>query len=190
MKRILGLDLGTNSIGWALVHQNFEGKTGNIEGIGSRIIPMSQDVLDTFSGGKPLETQTALRTGYRGVRRLRERHLLRRERLHRVLNVLGFLPKHFASNIDFSKRLGQFLDGTEPKLAYEGKAFIFKKSFFKYIPKSKTMLETLPMQNLIKINKLASYQHNGFWQCIDNRRDLETIKKLIKTRNAPWIKKI
>jgi len=129
MKRILGLDLGTNSIGWALVHQNFEGKTGNIEGIGSRIIPMSQDVLDTFSGGKPLETQTALRTGYRGVRRLRERHLLRRERLHRVLNVLGFLPKHFASNIDFSKRLGQFLDGTEPKLAYEGKAFIFKKSF-------------------------------------------------------------
>jgi glucose-1-phosphate cytidylyltransferase len=52
------------------------------------------------------------------------------------------------------------------------------------------MLETLPMQNLIKINKLASYQHNGFWQCIDNRRDLETIKKLIKTRNAPWIKKI
>ena len=81
MKKILGLDLGTNSIGWALVQQDFEKKEGNILGMGSRIIPMAQDVLDTFSGGKPLETQTAARTGYRGVRRLRERHLLRRERL-------------------------------------------------------------------------------------------------------------
>lgn len=45
MKKILGLDLGTNSIGWALVQQNFENKTGSIEGIGSRIIPISQDVI-------------------------------------------------------------------------------------------------------------------------------------------------
>ena len=133
MKKILGLNLGTNSIGWALIQHDIKEKTGEIEGLGSRIIPMSQDVLDTFSGGKPLETQTALRTGYRGVRRLRERYLLRRERLHRVLNVLGFLPKHFASSIDFSKRLGQFLDGNEPKLAYEGKAFIFKKSFLEMV---------------------------------------------------------
>lgn len=28
MKRILGLDLGTNSIGWALVEQDFENKKG------------------------------------------------------------------------------------------------------------------------------------------------------------------
>ena len=68
-----------------------------------------------------------------------------------------------------------------------GGFFVFKKSFFKFIPNKKTMLETLPMQNLIKINKLASFQHKGFWHCIDNRRDLETIKKLIKKRNTPWI---
>ncbi|MFV0472225.1 MAG: type II CRISPR RNA-guided endonuclease Cas9, partial [Paludibacteraceae bacterium] len=129
MKKILGLDLGTNSIGWALVEQDFEKKEGNILGMGSRIIPMTQDVLDTFSGGKPLETQTAARTGYRGVRRIRERHLLRRERLHRVLNVLGFLPNHYASQIDFEKRMGQFLEETEPKLVYNNKEFIFKKSF-------------------------------------------------------------
>ncbi len=33
MKRILGLDLGTNSIGWALVEQDFEKKAGNILGL-------------------------------------------------------------------------------------------------------------------------------------------------------------
>ena len=36
MKRILGLDLGTNSIGWALVQQNFENEQGQILGMGSR----------------------------------------------------------------------------------------------------------------------------------------------------------
>lgn len=129
MKKILGLDLGTNSIGWALVEQDIEAKEGEILGMGSRIIPMTQDVLDTFSGGKPLETQTAARTQYRGIRHLRERQLLRRERLHRVLNVLDFLPSHFANQIDFEKRLGQFFDETEPKIAYDNGDFIFKTSF-------------------------------------------------------------
>lgn len=48
MKRILGLDLGTNSIGWALV----DSEEQRILGMGSRIIPMDQGVLDTFSGGE------------------------------------------------------------------------------------------------------------------------------------------
>lgn len=129
MKKILGLDLGTNSIGWALIEQDFENKQGEILGMGSRIIPMTQDVLDTFSGGKPLETQTAARTGYRSTRHLRERYLLRRERLHRVLNILGFLPEHYANQIDFEKRLGQFVEETEPKLGYYNVEFVFKSSF-------------------------------------------------------------
>ena len=133
LKTILGLDLGTNSIGWALIKKDSESKKVEIEKMGSRIIPMSQDVLDTFTGGKPLETQTTMRTGYRGLRRLRERHLLRRERLHRVLNILGFLPKHYAKEIDFSKRFGQFIEGAEPKIAYNEKAFVFKNSFFEMV---------------------------------------------------------
>jgi len=125
MKKILGLDLGTNSIGWALVDTDEK----KILGMGSRIIPMSQDVLDTFSGGKPLETQTAARTGFRGIRRIRERQLLRRERLHRVLNILGFLPEHYSNQIDFEKHFGQFVDESEPKLTYNNRNFIFTDSF-------------------------------------------------------------
>jgi len=128
MKRILGLDLGTNSIGWALIEQDFQNKYGKILGVGSRIIPMSQDVLGEFGKGNSV-SQTAERTGYRSIRRLRERYLLRRERLHRVLNMLGFLPEHYARQIDFEKRLGKFFEGSDPKLAYNGKEFIFKFSF-------------------------------------------------------------
>ncbi|GHT38592.1 CRISPR-associated endonuclease Cas9 [Bacteroidia bacterium] len=129
MKKILGLDLGTNSIGWALVDNDAQA----ILGMGSRIIPMSQDILGNFDVGNSV-SQTAERTGYRGTRRLRERFLLRRERLHRILNLLGFLPKHYTAQIDFDKRLGQFLDEKEPKLAWkkndeEKFEFIFQKSF-------------------------------------------------------------
>src|SRR5690554_6241116 len=89
MKRVLGLDLGTNSIGWALIKHNFEKKEGEINDMGVRIIPMSADILGKFDAGQS-HSQTAERTGYRGVRRLYQRDNLRRERLHRVLNILGF----------------------------------------------------------------------------------------------------
>ncbi|MBI9068458.1 MAG: type II CRISPR RNA-guided endonuclease Cas9 [Salinivirgaceae bacterium] len=133
MKKILGLDLGTNSIGWALINHDFEEKTGEIFGLGSRIIPMSQDVLGKFDSGISI-SQTAERTGYRGVRRLYQRDNLRRERLHRVLNLLEFLPEHYSKEIDFEKRYGQFIKEKEPKISIrknsEGKnEFLFMNSF-------------------------------------------------------------
>lgn len=133
MKKILGLDLGTNSIGWALIEHDFIKKEGEINDLGVRIIPMSADILGKFDAGQSI-SQTAERTGYRGVRRLYQRDNLRRDRLHRVLNILGFLPEHYAENIDFEKHLGQFKPGEEIKLNYipkdKGKdEFIFKSSF-------------------------------------------------------------
>lgn len=133
MKRILGLDLGSNSIGWALVEQDFDKKEGEICGVGSRIIPMPQDQLANFENGVSV-SQTAKRTEYRGTRRRYERFKIRRERLHRVLHILGFLPQHYAGAIDFEHHLGQFKNGEEPKINYEknpaGKyAFLFADSF-------------------------------------------------------------
>lgn len=133
MKRILGLDLGTNSIGWALVESNFHKKEGKVIGLGSRIIPMDAKQMNDFSTGQSISA-TADRTAARSMRRLYQRNNLRRERLHRVLNILKFLPEHYADNIDFEKRYGQFEKGTEPKLTYrqdeEGEFhFIFQNSF-------------------------------------------------------------
>jgi len=125
-KRILGLDLGTNSIGWALVSPEEQ----KILGLNSRIIPMSQDILGDFEKGNSV-SQTATRTGYRGTRRLRERHLLRRERLHRVLGILDFLPEHYSQSLD---RYGNFGNEKEEKIAYflnkENKhEFLFTNSY-------------------------------------------------------------
>ncbi len=152
MKKILGLDLGTNSIGWALVNEGEK----NILGIGSRIIPMSQDILGKFDNGNSI-SQTAERTGYRGVRRLRERHLLRRERLHRTLHIMGFLPKHYEKYIDFDNKLGKFLSDTEPKLVWKENEtgnfdFIFKTSFNEMVEEFK-----ITQPQLFNENKLIPY---------------------------------
>ena len=52
MKKILGLDLGTNSIGWALIKEEKDETT--ILGMGSRIIPLNADERDEFSAGKEI----------------------------------------------------------------------------------------------------------------------------------------
>lgn len=128
IKYILGLDIGSNSIGWALIQLDLLQKTKRIIAAGSRIIPMDQKVLSDFGKGITI-SPTAQRTSYRNARHCRERHLLRRERLHRVLHILGFLPTHYDKQIDFSKRYGKFVDNTEPKIAYNEGKFLFMDSF-------------------------------------------------------------
>ncbi len=44
-KKILGLDLGTNSIGWALIDKDHN----SILGMGSRIVPMDEAVKGKFA---------------------------------------------------------------------------------------------------------------------------------------------
>jgi len=78
-KKVLGLDLGTNSIGWALVNYEESGdksefQPSGIIDIGSRIIPMDAATLSDFDNGN-LKTQTAERRKYRSARRLYERYL-------------------------------------------------------------------------------------------------------------------
>ena len=137
MKTILGLDLGPNSIGWAKVEVDDEGNYLRNIKLGSRIIPMTQDMLGDFDKGVKV-SQTATRTDFRGNRRLIERHLLRRERLHRVLHALKFLPKHYEDAIGWDRNepatYGKFVNNSEPKLAWERQEdgsmrFLFMESF-------------------------------------------------------------
>ena len=126
MKKIVGLDPGTNSIGWSVVDMDEK----RILGAGSRIIPMDQGVMGAFETGNTI-SQTSKRTMSRLARRRHERFILRRQRLNRVLSTLGFLPDHYESQLD---RYGNFLKGKEPKLAWrEGQAeipeFLFTSSF-------------------------------------------------------------
>lgn len=122
IKTILGLDLGTNSIGWALVEIDHKTKIVKILGLGSRILTMDAAEIAKFESGAKTESSAAKRTAQRTPRKLNERYLLRRDRLHCVLNLLNYLPEHYKLSIEFTndkgKRSGKFKKGTEEKLAY------------------------------------------------------------------------
>lgn len=133
--------MGPNSIGWAVVQTELDDEkkdtlysSGKILMSGSRIIPMSADIMNNFQKGVSV-SQTAERTRYRLVRRQYERFHLRRERLNRVLMTMGYLPEHYAEQLD---RYGKLPKGKEPKLAWrmakDGKPeFIFREAFLEMV---------------------------------------------------------
>lgn len=91
MKRILGLDLGTTSIGWALVDEaeNNSEKSSIIK-LGVRVNPLSVDEKTNFEQGKPIST-TADRTLKRGMRRNLQRYKQRRSNLIDCLKQNGII---------------------------------------------------------------------------------------------------
>ena len=99
MKTILGLDIGSNSIGWALIEQDFNNKKGKILGMGSRIIPFDSDLIKNFEAGRSASF-AAERRKARQMRRLKHRYKLRRERLIKVFKVLGWFPENFPEKFD------------------------------------------------------------------------------------------
>lgn len=180
MKKILGLDLGTNSIGWAVVNANDElDKVTGIVAAGSRIIPMTADELKAFnSADTSKQSKCAARTQFRGVRRNIERTKLRRSRLLRVLQTMGFLPEHFAAQID---RYGNLISGKEPKLAWredaQGKMqFLFKESFEQMVHEFHSV-----HPELVANNKLIPYD----WTLYYLRK--KALKQRITKEELAWI---
>ncbi|WP_298265435.1 type II CRISPR RNA-guided endonuclease Cas9 [uncultured Lutibacter sp.] len=88
MKKILGLDLGTTSIGWALVNEaEYKNEKSEIIKLGVRVNPLTTDEQTDFEKGRPLSIN-ADRTLKRGARRNLQRFKLRRK------NLIEILEKH------------------------------------------------------------------------------------------------
>ncbi len=85
MKKILGLDLGTTSIGWAFVKEaETNEEKSEIVRIGVRVNPLSTDELNDFEKGKKISVNAG-RTQKRSARRNLQRYKLRRNNLIEVL---------------------------------------------------------------------------------------------------------
>jgi CRISPR-associated endonuclease Csn1 len=90
MKTILGLDLGTSSIGWALVKEaDAPNEKSSILRLGVRVNPLSTDEVKNFEKGKSITTN-ADRTLKRSMRRNLQRYKLRRQSLTDILRKNSF----------------------------------------------------------------------------------------------------
>ena len=81
----LGLDLGTNSIGWAAIRLDDKGEPCGILDMGVRVFPDGRDA-------KSKESNAVTRRLARGARRRRDRYQKRRADLLRRLTHYGLMP--------------------------------------------------------------------------------------------------
>ncbi|OYT14942.1 MAG: type II CRISPR RNA-guided endonuclease Cas9 [Bacteroidetes bacterium 4572_77] len=100
MKKILGLDLGTTSIGWAYVNEaETNEEKSSIVKLGVRVIPLSSDEETDFMKGKATSIN-ADRTLKRGARRNLDRYQERRDALIEILKDNGFISDDILLNED------------------------------------------------------------------------------------------
>ncbi len=91
MKKIFGLDIGVNSIGWAVVEEaESPEERSRIVDAGVRVTPLSAEEASDFEKGNPI-TVNADRRIKRGMRRRIHRYKLRRKRLIETLKSHGVI---------------------------------------------------------------------------------------------------
>lgn len=187
----LGLDIGTNSIGWALIESDIENYTGSIIGLGSRIVPM--DNLGDFEKGN-YETKAKLRTKDRGARRLLQRYKLRRTRLIRVFKVLGWMPEDFPENfkgVD-NHNINDYLPFSietllQAKIAFKPKDDTkIYNDWIIYFLRNKALSEKITLQELARILYHFN-QRRGFKSGRKDNKEVKEISEVKYPIRNEWV---
>ncbi|NBJ81065.1 glucose-1-phosphate cytidylyltransferase [bacterium 1XD42-94] len=67
-----------------------------------------------------------------------------------------------------------------------GGFMVCNPEIFEYLHDDQTVLEQEPMRKLAGRGELKSFFHNGFWQCMDTKREKDLLEKLWASGDAPW----
>lgn len=94
-----------------------------------------------------------------------------------VLNIGG-------DNAVKSFREKNLSDGAPINAGY----MVLNPEIFDYIDGDETVFEREPLERLAEDGQLMSYLHKGFWQCMDNKREMDLLERMLETGNAPWKK--
>ena len=69
-----------------------------------------------------------------------------------------------------------------------GGYFVIEPAFFDLIKGDFTILEREPLESAAAMGELMAYRHDGFWQCMDTKRDRDMLEELWQSESAPWQK--
>lgn len=63
---------------------------------------------------------------------------------------------------------------------------VLEPQVFEYLDGDSCVFEQAPLTRLAAEGQLMSYQHTGFWQCMDTEREKKELETLWETGRAPW----
>lgn len=67
-----------------------------------------------------------------------------------------------------------------------GGFMVLEPKVFDYIEGDRTVFEKGPMMELAKEGNLMGYRYDGFWQCMDTKREHDMLESMWDSGNAPW----
>ena len=67
-----------------------------------------------------------------------------------------------------------------------GGFFVMEPEFLKLIKNDNTYLEREPLEKVTKKRQLAAFRHEGFWQCMDTKRDKDNLNKILNSKKIKF----
>jgi glucose-1-phosphate cytidylyltransferase len=74
----------------------------------------------------------------------------------------------------------------EDRSRISGGFMVLEPGVFDHIDGDGTVFEKDTLKRLSEKGQLKAYRHEGFWQCMDTKREKDYLEKLWESGNAPW----
>lgn len=95
-------------------------------------------------------------------------------------------PSRFGELTLDGNKVSNFHEKSQMGLSWiNGGYFVIEPGFFDLLKGKNTMMELEPLEEAARLGELMAFRHEGFWQCMDTKRDHEHLEELWKT-TAPW----
>ena len=90
-------------------------------------------------------------------------------------------------DIDDEDTILTFREKSEEDLSrISGGFMVLEPGVFSYLKGDSTVFEKEVMPRLASMGQLKAYKHEGFWQCMDTKREHDRLDLMWKSGNAPW----
>ncbi|MCR4650581.1 MAG: glucose-1-phosphate cytidylyltransferase [Lachnospiraceae bacterium] len=153
--------------------------------------------LDTMTGGrvkriqKYIGDETFMLTYGDAVSDINIEELVRFHRSHgkpATITSVALGQRFGVLSIDDNDNITEFREkNTEADGSrINGGYMVMDPVVFDYIEGDKTVFEKGPLERLALEGNLKSYKHNGYWQCMDTKREKEMLDSMWENGNAPW----
>ena len=152
--------------------------------------------IDTSTGGrvknlfKYINNETFMCTYGDGVSNVNIKELLKFHKEHGKLATITAVrpPARFGGIIlDNEKLVKKFIEKPSAGEGWiNGGFMVFEPEVLGLIKKPDSSLESDVLEELSKQKQLAAYVHNGFWQCMDTKRDKDYLERVWTSGKASW----
>jgi len=145
--------------------------------------------LNTMTGGrlkrlkKLLGNDTFLMTYGDGLSDVNLKKLLKFHKKNKKLVTLTAVrpPARFGSIKLKGNKITMFKEKARMDEGWiNGGFFVMEPTFLNLIKNDNTFLEREPLEKISSKGQLAAFQHTGFWQCMDSKRDKDRLEQILK----------